>query len=68
MKWMPDSDASARAHSAGSPVMNASNPRAIASWTLRAPPPETLGPRALGEHLREHFGVAWTDIDVANPV
>ena len=34
--------ASARAHSAGSPVMNASSPRAIASWTLRAPPPETI--------------------------
>ena len=29
---------------------------------------ETFGPRALGEHLRERFGVAWTDIDVANPV
>jgi len=29
---------------------------------------ETFGPRALGEHLRERFGVAWSDIDVANPV
>ena len=29
---------------------------------------ETFGPRALGEHLRERFGVAWTDIEVPNPV
>ena len=29
---------------------------------------ETFGPRALGEHLRERFGVAWTDIPVENPV
>jgi dinuclear metal center YbgI/SA1388 family protein len=29
---------------------------------------ETFGPRALGEHLRERFGVAWTDVAVENPV
>ena len=29
---------------------------------------ETFGPRALGQHLRERFGFAWTDIDIANPV
>ena len=29
---------------------------------------ETFGPRALGEHLRERFGLAVTDIAVANPV
>jgi dinuclear metal center YbgI/SA1388 family protein len=29
---------------------------------------ETFGPRALGEHLRERFGVLWSDIPVENPV
>ena len=29
---------------------------------------ETFGPRALGEHLRARFGVAWTDLPVENPV
>ena len=29
---------------------------------------ETFGPRALGEHLRERFGVRTTDIRIANPV
>jgi len=29
---------------------------------------ETFGPQALGEHLREHFGVRVTDIPIANPV
>jgi putative NIF3 family GTP cyclohydrolase 1 type 2 len=29
---------------------------------------ETFGPRALGEHLAGRFGVAHTDIPVANPV
>jgi dinuclear metal center YbgI/SA1388 family protein len=29
---------------------------------------ETFGPRALGEHLRERFGVRATDIAVVNPV
>jgi dinuclear metal center YbgI/SA1388 family protein len=29
---------------------------------------ETFGPRALGEHLAERFGVDWTDVPVENPV
>ena len=29
---------------------------------------ETFGPRALGEHLEQRFGVRWTDITVPNPV
>jgi hypothetical protein len=41
-KWIRLSRAIALAHSAGSPVMNASSLALIASWTLRAPPPETI--------------------------